>query len=427
VSHIAALPVWGMIFWGVVTFSILVVLHEGGHFLVARLFGVNVHEFMIGLPGPALRIHTRSGMTYGITAIPLGGYVRISGMEPGAEDPLLAAALAAAAGDARTDSIHLSHELGVPVERASALLVTLADYMAIEAAADDDVSYVAKVTRQDGETPEAFLARVRAKTYRGKKTWQRVTILASGVGVNIVAAILTFTIVLAAWGYPTASLRLAQVVPGSAAATAGIHAGDTIAGINGVTVKSWDEFIAQLHKEKPGATARIVYRRGGAVETAQVVLGAKSGLPFLGVQADTAYQRVPPWKALEDSLALTGTVFVAIAAFFGNIIHPAAFVASLKDARSVVGISQMAAEQVKAGPLDYAWFVALLSLSLGAMNILPVPPLDGGKVLVELIERLAGRPLKRELSLAISATGAVLLFSLIAYLMYADIARLAGQ
>ena len=69
------------IFWFIVTFSILVVLHEGGHFLVARAFGVYVHEFMIGLPGPALRFHGKK-TDYGITAVPLGGYVRISGMEP---------------------------------------------------------------------------------------------------------------------------------------------------------------------------------------------------------------------------------------------------------------------------------------------------------------------------------------------------------
>ena len=81
------------IFWGVVTFSILVVLHEGGHFLAARAFGVKVHEFMIGLPGPALRLKTKK-TTFGITVVPLGGYVRIAGMEPGPEDELMGPALA---------------------------------------------------------------------------------------------------------------------------------------------------------------------------------------------------------------------------------------------------------------------------------------------------------------------------------------------
>ena len=74
------------LFWFIVTFSILVVLHEGGHFLVARSFGVHVHEFMIGLPGPAIRFHGKK-TDYGITAVPLGGYVRITGMNPHEEIP----------------------------------------------------------------------------------------------------------------------------------------------------------------------------------------------------------------------------------------------------------------------------------------------------------------------------------------------------
>jgi len=73
--------------------------------------------------------------------------------------------------------------------------------------------------------------------------------------------------------------------------------------------------------------------------------------------------------------------------------------------------------------LSYAWMMALLSLSLGVMNILPIPPLDGGKVASELIEAVARRPIPRKVSLAFSATGALLLFSLVFYLMYADVVR----
>src|SRR5450759_4690733 len=77
------------VFWGVVTFSVLVLLHEGGHFLAARAFGVKVHVFMLRLPGPALRRRSkRICISYGVTAIPLGVYVRIAVMEPGREDAL---------------------------------------------------------------------------------------------------------------------------------------------------------------------------------------------------------------------------------------------------------------------------------------------------------------------------------------------------
>ncbi len=95
------------LFWGIITFSLLVLIHEGGHFAAARMFGVKVHEFMIGLPGPALRLHGKKTV-YGITAIPLGGYVRIAGMEPGPENPLLGPALAAATRRGTIDADQLA-------------------------------------------------------------------------------------------------------------------------------------------------------------------------------------------------------------------------------------------------------------------------------------------------------------------------------
>jgi regulator of sigma E protease len=112
-------------------------------------------------------------------------------------------------------------------------------------------------------------------------------------------------------------------------------------------------------------------------------------------------------------------VFAAV----GSLVDPRTFATSLQGARSVVGISYEVARAVADGPLSYAWMMALLSLSLGVMNILPIPPLDGGKVASELVEALIRRPIPRKVSLAFSATGTLLLFSLIFYLMYADVVR----
>jgi regulator of sigma E protease len=111
---------------------------------------------------------------------------------------------------------------------------------------------------------------------------------------------------------------------------------------------------------------------------------------------------------------------VAIAGFF----NPATFQVSVDQSASVIGASVIAANAAREGALSYAGLVAALSLSLGAINILPIPPLDGGKIAVELFEKLRGRPLSRRVSLSLSVIGALMLFSLIGYLMYADIARL---
>ncbi len=421
-SVTGSIPLGEAIFWGLVTFSLLVLLHEGGHFLAARAFGVRVHEFMIGLPGPSLRFK-RNGTAFGVTAIPLGGYVRIAGMEPGPEDDLLAAALGIVVDAGRAHSVTLTSAMPISSDRALSLLITLADWGAVVPADDDTVSYVAQVARGEGESDQDMLDRVRSTTYRGKSPLKRVTILAMGVLVNLVAAILTFTIVLSVWGYYVASLNVAEVRPGSGAEAAGVRAGDRIVALDGAELGGWEDLLRVIGGAKPGQTIAVTYERDGERLTGRAVLGEFEGRPLLGITADSEHVRSSVPQALGQSLGLTWEVAKVI----GRFLTPSTFKETLRDVQGVVGISVMAAEAAKAGPLDYAGLVALLSLSLGLMNLLPIPPLDGGKILIEIVEKLAGRPLKREFSLGLSAAGAVLLFSLIGYLMYADVVRYVGN
>ena len=411
------------VFWGVVTFSILVLLHEGGHFLVARAFGVKIHEFMLGLPGPALRRRSkRSGISYGVTAIPLGGYVRIAGMEPGREDVLLGAALGLLVDRGSMDAADLAGLLadrGADRDRASSLLATLEDWGAAEPMKDMP-EYRAVMERGLDESDDDLLTRCRSKVYRGQPAWKRVTILAAGVVVNLVTAILIFTVTLSVWGLPTATLTLDVIQKGSAAAKAGLRSGDTISAIDGRTMSGWDAVLASVAASKPGRTLSVTYVRGGQKTTAVALLGRKAdGHAVLGVGSRVRNVPVPPITALKDSFTWTGMVFVAI----GRLVDPRTFTSAIGNARSVVGISYEVANAAKAGPLQYAWMIALLSLSLGVMNILPIPPLDGGKVLMEIIEKVARRPIRKGLSYAISGVGTALLFSLIFYLMYADVVR----
>jgi regulator of sigma E protease len=126
-------------------------------------------------------------------------------------------------------------------------------------------------------------------------------------------------------------------------------------------------------------------------------------------------------ESLGESFRYVGLVFQTIAKLF----DPATFQGTVKSFTGVVGVSVMAQEAAEAGPLSYAGLIAMLSLSLGAMNILPLPPLDGGKIVLEIVERFMGRPLSRAVTLGFSSVGAVLLFSLIGYVMYLDILRYA--
>ncbi len=411
-----------MIFWGVLTFSILIVLHEGGHFAAARMFGVKVHEFMLGLPGPALRVHTKS-TTYGITMIPLGGYVRIAGMEPGPEDELLAEAFKAVSLEGRIDAPGLAERLGIDRDRAASMLAMLADWGAIDPAADDDVSYVGPLWAAGHTDPQEMLETARKQTYRGLSTTRRILVLAAGVLVNLLTAILIFTVVLSIWGYDVPSMTISEISPDSPAATAGLKTGDVVKSIDGHTFNDWFGLINYLSITPPNTTASLTYERDGVSTTVDVTFAKNpdTGAALLGITSGKiAHVSLTVPQAFAESLQWTRDSFMMILAFF----NPETFKIVAQNARSVVGVSVEAANVVKYGKaVGYAQFIALLSLSLGIMNIMPIPPLDGGKVVVELVERIGGRPLGRKIQVGLSLAGALLLFSLIGYLMYADVLR----
>lgn len=410
------------VFWGILTFSILVVLHEMGHFLAARAFGIKVHEFMVGLPGPAVRLRTKN-MAWGVTAIPLGGYVRIAGMEPGKEDDRLATALSAFASAGRLDAAGLASRLGLDLSHAEALTATLADWKAIEQLDDESEQYslADDLSPHVAEDAEVLLGHARSMTYRGKPRWQRITVLAMGVLVNLLTAILTFTLVLSIWGYFEPSLTIDSVGEGTPAEAAGIRAGDTLVSFGDTQLADWEGFQAALADTEAGDGVIIVLDRGGSRVEVDLTLADRDGHGYVGVAPSLAEVDLSVGESLTRSIDLTGLVFAAIADFFS----PSSFPASVEQVTGVIGISVLAADAARAGPLEYAWLIALLSLSLGAMNIIPLPPLDGGKIVLELVEGVIRRPLDRRLTLGMTVAGAAVLFALIGYIMYADIVRFA--
>ncbi len=341
-------------------------------------------------------------------------------MEPGPEDVLLARALQASAVEGRVDANRLAGILSIPIDRAAALLVTLADWGVLTPAEDDDVSYDSTITATYDDDAAELLATARSVTYRSLSTWKRLVVLSAGVVVNLVAALLVFTVVLSIWGYFTQSLTLYDIQPDSGAEAAGLLPGDTITSLDGETIDDWIALTSTISASEPGDTIAVGYTREGREATADVLLGdSPEGRPVLGIVADVEHIDLSVGEAVVESVKMTGLVFQAIGRFF----NPATFSEAAEGARSVVGITVEVAEAARTGPLNYAWIVALLSLSLGVMNILPIPPLDGGRMLMEVVERVIGRPLERRLAIGVSVTGALLLFTLIGVLMYADVMR----
>ncbi len=407
------------VFWGVVTFSLLIVIHEGGHFLSARAFGVKVHEFMIGLPGPAIRFQGKK-TAYGITAIPLGGYVKIAGREPGPEDPLLGQALALLTRERALDGERLASLMSVEVEEADSLLFTLADWGAATRESRRSATYLAVFPAEEAEDAH-LLDRARADTYRALPVWKRIVILSTGVVFNILTAILVFTVALSLYGSPQPSLKIAGVQAKSAAALAGLKAGDRVVRIGSQPLKTWQDLVDTVGKHQPDEQVTVVFVRNGETKAVQLTLGkGATGKPFLGVEAGQELVRLGPVAALKTSLMYVALMFKAVGDFF----RPSTFKTSLSQSSSVIGASVIVGEAVRQGWWIYAQIVAILSLGLGVINILPIPPLDGGKVAMEVAEGLSGKPLPRSVVIGFSVVGAILLFSLIGYLMYADTVRL---
>jgi regulator of sigma E protease len=417
---VAALGAAQTALWGIITFSILVVLHELGHFLAARAFGVRVHEFMVGLPGPALRLHTKK-MDWGVTAVPLGGYVRIAGMEPGEEDELLGPALVAVRDAASPlDAAGLGRALGVDNERAETIAASLKEWKAVKADTDDRLT-LSVDGDTTGLTADELLDRARTVTYRGQSTLRRITILAMGVVTNLALAILTFTVFFSVFGYFQLTTTIDTVGDGSPAAKAGIQAGDRLVAVDGQRFEDWDRFQMIMARTKAGQTTTITVVRDGATKDIPVTLANRDGHGFLGVSPTGKEVHPNVIQSLGQSLRYVWLVFQTIL----DLFNPGTFSGTIKNFTGVVGVSVMAEQAAKAGALSYASLIAMLSLSLGIMNMLPLPPLDGGKIVLEIVEGIIGRPLSRNVTLGFSAVGAVMLFSLIGYIMYLDIMRFA--
>lgn len=410
------------LFWGIITFSLLVVMHEGGHMLAARSFGVKVHEFFIGLPGPSLSFK-RGGTRYGVTAIPLGGYVRIAGMEGDVDDERLKPLLSYITQERSGDITDIATYLDCNPDEAESLLRVLLDWDAIHY--DDKLgTWSAVFAAQQAQDPDALFKEARAHTYLALSTTKRIVVLLAGVTVNIITALLVFTIVLASVG-TYVDKGYVNPIKGGPAQSAGLKSGDRLVALDNHSVSTFEEVPTYLSKHyQVGDTLTLKVKRGGETLLLPLTLGKNpdNGKPFLGVESKMVKTRMSVWEAARQS----GSYVVLTVKALGGFFNPATFKESASQSSSVVGISVMAAQAAKTGIIDYAWLVAAISLSLGIMNVLPIPPLDGGKIAIELFARARRKPVSMKVQAGISFAGFALLFLLVIFLTFNDVRHLMG-
>ncbi|MCL2332856.1 MAG: M50 family metallopeptidase [Actinomycetia bacterium] len=413
------------ILWGVITLSIVVFLHEGGHFLAARAFGVRVHEFMFGLPGPKIGFK-RGDTLYGVTAIPFGGYNKIAGMDGDVTNvnlqPVLVAVTQAACP---VTAREIAEQFELDEEEAKLILTTLADWSAL-ACDKGQKTWSSRFAPELAGDPDALFTKAKEHTYQALSFPKRAVVLLTGIIINIIFALLVFTVVLSAWGQQVALNKVAPVA-GGPALTAGIAKGDRIIRIDNTTIATFDDITGAVSRLDPGTRVTVTSVAPGASASArkqtQIILGRNPGnakLGYLGIEAIPEYRRLSVPRAFGQSFFYVKMTVQGILGFF----TPGKFTESINNSASVVGIAVIAADAAKTSAVDYAWLVAAISLSLGLMNLLPIPPLDGGKVIIEGIGALRRKPLGLKATASVSAVGLLVLVTFMVYVMGHDIFRI---
>ncbi|WP_114239807.1 RIP metalloprotease RseP [Dyella sp. C9] len=442
-------PLFGSVFWLLVTLGVLVTFHEFGHYWVARKCGVKVLRFSVGFGKAIWKRIGKDGTEYQVAMIPLGGYVKMLDAREGEVDPALAdqeftskpvwqriAIVAAGPGFNLIFTVvafWLMFLIGKP--DVAPVVAATPHSMAAEAGirTGDRVLSVnghAVATWSDSmdAVANALLGRDPLPlAVRGTDGAERTVTLPLNqlpAGEDIGQYLDKLGLKLA----PVPAVA-ATVLAGEAAATAGMQGGDRILSVNGKPVDSYEQFQHLVPEEAAKSpTLSMAIQRGEQTLTIPVTARWESlqGQPtnwVIGVSPlarEPAVLRYGPLKAMGASLQ---TTWESAASTFNMIGKMLTGQASTKNLSGVIGIAQVANASASMGAGWFLSFLAMVSLSLAILNLMPIPVLDGGWLLYYLIELVKGSPVSERTMMAGQYVGLVLLFTLMGLAFYNDIHR----
>lgn len=344
----------------VVVLGVLIFVHELGHFLVARRVGVTVQRFSFGF-GPKLFGVQRGDTEYRLSLIPLGGYVKMLGEEP---------------------------EEG----------------------------------EENKESPDSFSA---------QSVFKRMAIVLAGPMMNFVLAIVVFALLYTFYGIPRLKPAIGSVTPGSPAERAGLQAGDEVFSLNGQPITEWDELSEGIVKSGEGALTLGV-RRGEETTTITVkpevneiknIFGEAVKRPVIGIVASqkVEIEKADPLRAGYYSLEQTAYLSKL---FLLTVVKLVEGVLPMNTLGGPLLIAQMAGEQAKEGMVNLIHFMAVISVNLAVLNLLPIPVLDGGHLLFFTIEAIRRKPIAVQKVELAQKIGMFLLLLLMVFVFYNDIMRM---
>lgn len=325
----------------IIVFSMLVFFHELGHFAVAKLVGIKVHEFAIGM-GPKLLSFSGRETAYSVRALPIGGYVKMEGE------------------DEKSDDIRSFNNKSVPA---------------------------------------------------------RMAVIVAGPIMNFILGLLLFTLLFYSTGSPITTVD--QVLANSPAEMSGIEVGDQIVEINRQEINTWSELETAIGNSQK-APLEVVLRRDGEslTKTMTPMEDEETGRIMIGI--------VPKMEsslggAVRNSFRNFSMIVQEIMGFLRRLVTRQATSAEVA---GPIGIISLVGEATRAGWLNVVFLAALISINLGLMNLLPIPALDGSRLLFLLVELLRGKPVDPDREGMIHMIGFSILIALMVFVTYQDIVRI---
>jgi regulator of sigma E protease len=438
----------------VVVLGVLIFVHELGHFLVAKRSRVGVLKFSLGF-GPKLVGVKRGETEYLLSAVPLGGYVKMIGEDPGDESAEAAdpersfskksvgtRSLIILAGPVSNLLLPVVIFWGIFTFVGQPYFVPVVGSPEVGSAAvgagltvGDRIQTVNGQPIQRWDELEAALrdSRGQALTLAIERNGQKLDV---SVEPRAVKGRDVFGQEIEGWDiglHPLISSKIGQVLPGQPAQQAGLKAGDRVSAISGQPVTEWDQMAKVIHAS-PGKPIQLTIDRQGQQMTVEVTPKPSKqtgptgetevGLIGIGPAPESDYRRLDPVSALGAAVRKTADLSELVVTGFVKLVQAKI---SPKTIGGPILIAQMAGEVAQRGLVDLLSFTALLSINLAILNLLPIPILDGGHLLFSGIEWLRGQPVslrKREIA---QQVGMVLLAALMVFAFYNDIFRWLGQ
>ncbi len=332
------------IFVAIIVFGLLVLIHELGHFIIAKLAGIMIHEFSIGM-GPKL-LQTKKGETmYSVRALPLGGYVRMEGEDEKSDNP---------------------------------------------------------------------------RGFNNKPVLARIAVIFAGPFMNFVLAVGLFSIIFYFVGTPTT--KIGEVVPRSPAQHIGIQSGDTIDSIDGEKMNTWQDIIDTISDSGENDIDIAIIRNGDKIKkTVKPTMDADANRATIGIV--TAMER-SVISSVKNGFIIIKAITSDILVFLGGLFTRKSNVTG--EVMGPVGIINLVGQVAKSGWLEVANLTAVLSVNLGLINLLPIPALDGSRIIFLLVEILRGKPVDPEKEGIIHLIGFGILISLMLFITYKDILSFFG-